>query len=169
MKKLGIIVLTIVFLFPFSVFALDTETDTKQASVNYDVNGSYEWSVPSTFTLEETNKLSNADGSTLYKAEIPVTFSNVVLPAAQTSFVVDVTSTNNFKLTSGSSSITYFASTTSLNVSQNGTQNITLCTTSNEILKATSLGRHSDTLTFTVSYGGSSNHGSTSAICAPIE
>lgn len=169
MKKLGFLVLTIVFLFPFSVFALDGDTDTKQASVSYDLNGSYEWSVPSTFSLEDTNKLSNADGSTLYKTEIPVTFSNVVLPVSQTSFVVNITSSNNFKLVSGNSSITYYADSTSLRITEDGTQNITLCTTKTEILKATSLGQHSDTLTFTVSYGGSANQGSTSAICAAAD
>lgn len=151
MKKLGILILTILFVLPFAVFA--EGENTKQSTISYDTgSASYEWSIPQSFTFEKTQGLYNNEET--YGATIPVTFSEVVLPEGM-AYSVNVTSAHNFNLTNGNSSIPYGigCGDGKLLFTESGTKNIYPYSTVSEILQATVAGVHSDTLTFNVSLG----------------
>ena len=157
MKKLGILALAIVFALPFAVFALSSGDNYKQSLVTYDAGEiSYEWSIPQSFTLAKTEDVVTDGpeaGETIYRAIVPVTFSNVELPE-NTTLSVMVESQNNFKLMNGTSAIPYEAwGHIPLYFDADGTQNISLIATTSDIVQATAFGIHTDTLTFTVSGG----------------
>lgn len=160
MKKLGILALAILFALPFAVFA--EGENTKQSTVSYDAgSASFEWSVPQAFTLTETEE--TYENYKIYKTEIPVTLSNVVLPEGK-SFVVEVTAAHDYNdqhhLVKGDSAIAYDLVLPWLQFTESGTKKIAACTLSNYIQQATAFGVHSDTLTFTVSYSSLQGVGS---------
>lgn len=151
MKKLGILALAIIFALPFAVFA--EGENTKQSTISFDVGeASYEWSIPQSFTLEQTS--ATYQNSKVYRADIPITFSNITFPESGTwpVFYVNVTSANDFKLVKNNSNISYALPQTLLYFHEDGTKSIPACTLSSDIAQATDFGVHSDTLTFTVTY-----------------
>lgn len=151
MKKLGILALAIIFALPFAVFA--EGENTKQSTISFDVGeASYEWSIPQSFTLEQTS--ATYQNSKVYRADIPVTFSSVSFPASATwpVFFVSITSANNFNLVKSNSSISYVMPDTVFYFHEAGTHTTPACTLASNIAQATDFGVHSDTLTFTVTY-----------------